>query len=86
MKTFVVFLLILAQKKMLKTKVLSIFKLNTNYAASFLENDLTINRNAIVITTPIGRRMRAFWISPANTYIANEIPATLIAYGNCVET
>ena len=47
---------------------------------------LITNNVASVSTIPKGRRTNAFCTNPAIKYITNEIAATVIAYGNCVET
>lgn len=44
------------------------------------------NKKATVSTAPIGRVIQAFCTNPARINITKETAATLIEYGNCVET
>ena len=47
---------------------------------------LITKRVAIVITIAIGRTIIQLFINPAMMYATNEIAATVMAYGNCVDT
>ena len=56
------------------------------YASCFEVIFLIIKSTRTVITTNSGSTIAALWIKPATMYAKNEIAATVIVYGICVDT